>query len=240
MNKTFLRTAKLKMSGSLWNETLIYKAHPGKPRIKTKQKNLFRVKLYPEACLLFPAVSVTSVWNPASPRAIYKSSVNNCCCAQHKMYFSSQKSNINVIIHLTIYPNNAFMEIEGNMTSIKWSQLKNNEVYELESDSPCILKVSAKDLTELLWFVCIEQETLKPLSSQASICYDIDKKATYRTWTKKLLFCPSPHLIHLTRWQLVCIYTRTYVSLSRTGKTNKKNFPLLLPPAWELKCLNCE
>lgn len=34
-----------------------------------------------------------------------KSSVNNCCCVQHKRYFSSQvpqKSNINFIIYLAI------------------------------------------------------------------------------------------------------------------------------------------
>jgi len=102
------------MSGSLRIQMLMYKAHPTNPKIKTKQ-NFFRAKLYPEVSLLFPAVSVTSVWNPASTKAMYKSSVNNCHCAQHK----PQNSNINVVIYLAIYLNNAFTEVRGNLTSIK-------------------------------------------------------------------------------------------------------------------------
>lgn len=124
----YLGTLKPTTSGSSWSQMPIHKAHPRNPKIKTKQKNFFRAKSYPEASLLFPAVSVTSVWNPASPKAVYKSSVNNCCCAQHKRYFSSrvpQKSNINVTIYLAVYPNKAFTEIRGNLTSIKWNQLKN-------------------------------------------------------------------------------------------------------------------
>lgn len=49
--------------------------------------NFFRAVLYPEVSLLFSAVSVTSVWNPASPKAAHKTPVNNCSCTLHKRYF---------------------------------------------------------------------------------------------------------------------------------------------------------
>lgn len=78
--------------------------------------------MYPEVSLAFPAVSVTSVWNPACPKAVYKSSVDNCCQAQYKRYFSGQvpqKSNIDVIIYLAMYPNSAFTEVQEHLTSTK-------------------------------------------------------------------------------------------------------------------------
>lgn len=114
MNKTLFGTVKLKTSGPSWIQKLTDKGHPRNPKIKSKQNNFFRAKPYPEVSLLLPAVSVTSVWNPASPKAAYKSSVNNCCCALHRRYFSSQvsqKSTINVIIYLAIHPNHAFTEV---------------------------------------------------------------------------------------------------------------------------------
>lgn len=45
---------------------------------------------------------------------------------------------------------------------------------------------------------------------QESYLLDMNKKNCYSP--------PSPHFIHLTRWQLVCIYTSTYMSLSRIRK----------------------
>lgn len=52
-----------------------------------------------------------------------------------------------------------------------------------------------------------------------------------------IFFSPSLHFIHQTRLQLVCIYTRMCVSLSRISKT-KTRFPLMLPPVWQLKHLH--
>jgi len=79
-------------------------------------------KLYSKVSLFFSSCAVTSVWNLASPKAVYKSAVTNSCCAQHKRYFSNQlpqKSSIDVIIYLAIHLSNAPTEVRGNLKRIK-------------------------------------------------------------------------------------------------------------------------
>lgn len=148
MNKTLSWSSQTQDVRIFMNSNTNIQSTAKKPKNKNKTKELLQSQDVPRSQSAFPAVSVTSVWNPASPKAVYKSSVNNCCYAPYKRYFSSQapqKSNINAIIYLAIYPNSAFTEVQKHLTSTKWNQLKTMNFYELESNSPCILKVTVKD-----------------------------------------------------------------------------------------------
>lgn len=95
-----------------------------KPKNQNKTKALLQSKVVPRSLSVFPAVSVTSVWNPASPKAVHNSSGNNpalLLCPAQKVFFqpSTSKANIDVMIYLAIYPINAFTEGRGNSTSSK-------------------------------------------------------------------------------------------------------------------------
>lgn len=111
------------------------------------------------------------------------------------------------------------------------------EFYELESDSPCILK-AVVTLTDLVWFVCSYWETLKALSSPASVRYDTDRRATHWTQTKKLLFSPQPPFSS-PRETTAGLYIHKYVCEPVKNQKNKHTLPFAITSCL-IKDLNWE
>lgn len=141
------RTVKPKMSGFLWIQRPIHKAHPRNPKIKTKQKHSFRAKLYPEVCLFFQLYQLHLSGTLPLQKLYTTAPATTAALHSTKGIFPAKylKSKYWCYDLPSTISNQCFHWRQEKFHKQQMKPIKKHELYEPERDSLCISKVAAEE-----------------------------------------------------------------------------------------------